>query len=227
MALADLLPRWLTEAGRTKAPQTVPADAKPAPGVLPNRSGYVQGVPRSGFGEDEASAATGAAQNTNRADFLQELWEEYLKCPWSWACVNVIARTVTAGGLGMKWDGDTGVFGEKQPDKPPEVLALERLFAFTNPQQDIRQVCRNIVADLQVFGGAMVEVVWFAGIPVALYNQDFPTTFPKTDEHGNLEHYIQKTEDGRTATFKPEQIIYITLDSARPSVFGVSPTQAA
>jgi phage portal protein BeeE len=214
---------------RKQAPSTalVPATTAPNPDILPNRTGFVQGVPRGGFGVDAAESQTGAAQNTTRTEWLQALWEEYLRCPWAWACVNVIARTVTAGGLGMKWDGDTGEGDVKQPVKPAAVLAVERLFAFANPVQDIRQLCRNIVADLQVFGGAMVEVVWFAGIPAALYNQDFPTTVPEADEHGNVKGYKQTTEDGRTAKFRAEQIIHITLDSARPSIFGISPTHAA
>lgn len=227
MPLADYLPWKIAEARRAKNGIAVAARSDPAPDVLPNRTGFVQGVPQQGFGEDDAASSTGTAQNTTRQEFLQELWEEYVKCPWAFASVNSIARTVTAGGLVMKWDGDTGQYGQKQPDKPPEVLALERLLAFTNPAQDIRQLCRAIVADLQVFSGAMVEVVWFAGIPVALYIQDFPTTWPETDPHGNITGYKQRTEDGRTADFTPEQIIYITLDSARPSIFGISPTHAA
>lgn len=218
-------PRWkVTEASRGQ--QFVPATTRPATNVVPNRSGYVNGVPPGGFDETEA-AGSSPASNTDRATFLQELWEEYLACPWAWACVNVIARTVTAGGLLMEWDSDTGEGDAKQPAKPSAVLAFERLIAFCNPTQDIRQLCRNVVADLQVFGGAMIEVVWFAGIPVALYNQDFPTTFPLTDQHGNVQGYKQVTEHGQEAHFAEKQIIYITLDSARPSVFGISPTHAA
>ena len=231
MPLADLLPARIREArAARKAPAAAPltqARALGAPDTLPNRSGFVQGVPQGGFTQDAAESQTGAAQNTTRAEWLQCLWEEYLRCPWAWACVNVIARTVTAGGLLMKWDGDDGEGDKKQPDKPAAVLAVERLFAYCNPEQDIRQLARNIVADLQVFGGAVLEVIWFAGIPVALYNQDFPTTYPHTDEHGGIRGWKQITEDGRTAVFKPHQIIHITLDSARPSVFGISPTHAA
>lgn len=195
------------------------------PAQLPNRSGFVQGVPTGGV--DTNDLTQGAATTTSRSDLLQELWEEYLKCPPAFACVNAIARTVTAGGLVMKWDADTGVFGQKLPEKPPAVVAFERLIAFCNPTQDIRQLCRNIVADLQVFGDAFLEVVWYAGIPVALYNQDVPTTFPKTDEHGKVTGYKQVTEYGQTATFKPHQIIHFSLDSARPGMLGVSPTHAA
>ena len=230
MPLTDLLPWNIAEARKRKQDppaQMVPANGTPAPGVLPNRTGFVQGIPPGGFGADAAESMTGAAQNTTRTEWLQCLWEEYLRCPWSWDCVNVIARTVTAGGLIMKWDGESGQFGDKQPAKPASVRAMERLFAFCNPEQDIRQLCRNAVADMQVFGGAMIEIVWFAGIPVALYNQDFPTTVPDADQHGNVRGYDQVTEDGRKAHFRPDQIIHITLDSARPSVFGISPTHAA
>ncbi len=210
---------------REKEPVYERATTPPAADIIPNRSGFIQGVPPQGV--DETDLTQGAATNTDRGSFLQELWEAYIKCPWSWACVNAISRTVTAGGLVMKWDSDTGEGDQKQPAKPANVLALERLISFTNPKQDIRQLARNIVADLKVFGDAFVEVVWAGKIPVALYNQDCPTTFPKTDEHGVVSKYIQVTEYGQRVEFEPHQIIHISEDSARPGVLGISATHAA
>jgi phage portal protein BeeE len=224
--LTDLLPWRVAERKRNAAPPTTPA---PIPagfaGKLPARSGFVLGVPPQGT--DANDYTQGAATETDRATLLQELWEEYLRCPWSWACVNAIARTVTAGGLVQKWDSDTGEGDQKQPDKPAQVLAFERLLAFCNPEQDIRQLMRNVVADLQVFADAFIEVVWLGNLPVALYNQDCPTTFPVTNEHGDVSRYKQVTEYGQEAEFEPRQIIHISLGSARPSMLGVSPTHAA
>lgn len=192
--------------------------------MIPNRSGFVQGVPPGGL--DELDQNVGAATASDRGTLLQELWEAYLTCPWAFACVTAIARTVTASGLVMDWDGDTGE-GVKAPVKPAAVLAMERLLAFVNPTQDVRQLCRNIVCDLLVFGDAFVEVVWLGRLPVALYNLDCPTTTPVTDEHGGVSKYVQVTMFGQRAEFKPHQVIHISLDSARPSVYGVSPTHAA
>lgn len=217
------LPAWLRRNGFTEAKTPAPVQHAQA-GKVANRSGFVQGIPPQGL--DENQNAFGAATQTDRPTFLQELWEAYLTCPWSWACVNAIARTITAGGLVTDWDSDDGE-GKPQPAKPPAVEALERFLGFCNPVQDIRQLMRNVVCDLLVFGDAFLEVVWLGKLPVALFNLDCPTTTPVTDEHGNVTKYVQVTEFGQRAEFEPREVIHISLDSARPSVFGVSPTHAA
>lgn len=226
MSFWDILP-WRhpeTENDIAEA-RTVPAKT-PDPGSSrqPERAGYLFGVPEAGL--DEIQAGMGASTGTDRKSMLQELYEAYLACPWSWSCVNAIARTVTSGGLVTDWDQDTGEGNQDAPDKPPEVLALETFLDFCNPTQDIRQVLRNAVADLEVFGGAYLEVAWWGSIPVAIWNQDFPTTTPIADEHGAITGYVQVSDYGQRAKFETKQIIYISLDSARAGVFGVSPTQA-
>jgi hypothetical protein len=199
-----------------------PAAADPK---VPERAGYVTGIPRGGL--NEYSSALGTSTQTDRRSLLQELYEAYLACPWAWASVNAISRTITAGGLVMDWDRDDGEGDQEQPDKPPEVLALERLIGFTNPTSDIRQLLRNVIADLLVFGDAYIEVSWVGKIPVALYNLDCPTTTPITDEHGQITAYKQVTEFGQTASFDPHEVIHIALDAPRSGVFGISPTQGA
>lgn len=192
---------------------------------VPERAGFVTGVPRGGM--TEYTSALGTSTQTDRRSLMQELYEAYLACPWSWASVNAISRTITAGGLVMDWDRDDGEGDQEQPDKPPEVLALERLIAFCNPQQDIRQVLRNVIACLQVFGDAYLEITWTGKIPVAIYNLDCPTTTPVTDEHGQVSEYVQVTDQGQRATFETREVIHITLDDLRSGVFGTSPTQGA
>lgn len=97
-------------------------------------------------------------RRVNRKSLLQELYEAYISCPGAWASVQLIARTITAGRLVTDWTGDTGE-GQGAPDKPPAVLALEALLTFVNPTQNIRQLVRNFIADLLVFGDAYIEVV--------------------------------------------------------------------
>ena len=200
------------------------AAAQP-PAAVVQRTGFPWGIPEGGLDENEGQI--GASTQTDRSTLLQELYDAYIACPWAWACVQAIARTITAGGLVTEWDPDTADHDPEAPPKPPAVLALERLIAFTNPQQDIRQLLRNVVADLLVFGDAYIEVVWWGATPVALYNQDSPTTTPITDSHGNVSRYVQVTDYGAKAEFRPEQIIHFSLDSARPGAYGVSPMQAA
>lgn len=222
MPLRSAIRNWF--AGSPQAEVTEASRAL-TPSQVPERAGYPYGVPRGGL--TEWNAGIGAATQTDRRSQLQQLYEAYLACPWSWACVQAIARTITAGGLVMDWDTDTGEGDQEAPDKPPEVLAVERLFAFTNPRQNIRQLLRNVVVDLEVFGDAFIEVSWWGDLPVALWNLDNPSTTPLSDEHGAVTGYVQVTDQGQRADFEPRDVIHISLDAPRSGVFGVSPTQAA
>lgn len=216
MAFRDLFRRReVTEAAPERA---IPANAV-------RRSGFETGIPQGGI--DEYRAGVGASTNTDRRSTLVELYEAYIACPWAWACVNAIARTITAGGMVMDWATDTGEGDQKEPDKPPAVLALERLIQFTNPRQNIRQLMRSVVVDLLVFGDAFIEVVWWGTQPVALYNLDAATTTPVADEHGNVSGYVQVTDFGQRAQFDERDVIHISLDAPRSGIFGISPTQAA
>lgn len=199
--------------------------AQPGPAKVPTRAGFEYGVPPGGLSEYRQSMGT--ATQTDRKSLMQELYEAYLACPWAWASVNAVARTITAGGLMTDWDQDDGEGDRETPDKPPEVLALERLLAYCNPEDDIRKLTRNIIVDLLVFGDAFIEVSWVGNIPVALYNLDCATMSPIADEHGQVTSYVQVTEFGQRATFEPREVIHIALDAPRSGVFGVSPTQAA
>jgi len=178
-------------------------------------------------GLTEYSASVGGATGTDRRSQLDQLYDAYLTCPWAWACVQAVARTITAGGLVMDWDSDQGEGSQEAPDKPEPVLAVERLFDFTNDRQNIRQLLRNVVVDLLVFGDAFVEVTWWANTPVALYNLDNPTTAILADEHGKITGYKQVMDWGGTVSLEPRDVIHISLDAPRSGVFGVSPTQAA
>ncbi len=195
------------------------------PAQVPERSGYAYGIPMGGL--TEYSASVGGATGTDRRSQLSQLYDSYLTCPWAWACVQAIARTITAGGLVMDWDTDTGEGNQEAPEKPESVLAVERLIDYTNDRQNIRQLLRNVVVDLLVFGDAFLEIVWWNNTPVALYNLDNPTTTPLADEHGKVTAYKQTTEYGAVANFEPRDVIHVSLDAPRSGVFGVSPTQAA
>ena len=202
--------------------------AEAGPAVLPKfveRSGVEYGIPDGGL--TEFNQGVGAATQTDRRSAMQQLFEAYVACPWSWACVNVIARTITAGGLVMDWDSDTGEGDQEEPEKPPEVVALEQLIAYCNPQEDIRQLMRNVIVDLLVFGDSFIEVVWWGSQPVALYSLDSASMMPLADKHGTVTGYVQLTDFGQRAEFEPRDVIHISMDAPRGGVFGISPTQAA
>jgi hypothetical protein len=210
---------------RRDEPVTEAAPRALAPQATPERSGFEYGIPSGGM--TETRQGMGASTQTDRRSLMQQLYEAYLACPWSWAAVNAIARTATAGGMVTDWDGDDGEGDKEAPAKPDNVLALERLFQFCNPREDIRQLMRGVITDLSVFGDAFLEVVWVGNVPVALYSLDCPSMFPIADEHGTISGYKQVTEFGQRADFEPRDVIHISLDSPRSGIFGVSPTQAA
>ncbi|MDI5965728.1 phage portal protein [Streptantibioticus silvisoli] len=218
---SNLLNRLLGD----RDPFPITEAATPGPAKLPERTGYEYGVPPGGL--TEYRQGMGASTQTDRSSMMTELYEAYLSCPWSWASVTAISRTITAGGVVTDWDNDDGEGDQETPDKPAEVLTLERLLAYCNPTEDIRQLLRNVIVDLMVFGDAFIEITWVGNQPVALYNLDCPTTFPLTDEHGQVTGYVQTTEFGQRAQFEPREVVHIALDAPRSGVFGVSPTQAA
>ncbi|MFI5831079.1 phage portal protein [Streptomyces sp. NPDC051578] len=196
-----------------------------APAVAPERSGYEYGIGPGGLTETQQGVSS--FSGSDRRSTLTQLYDAYLACPWSWASVSAIARTVTAGGLVLDWVTDPGEAEEERPEKSPEVRLLERMLAFCNPRENIRQILRGAITDLLVFGDAFIEVVWVGNQPVALYSLDCPSMMPLADEHGNVTGYVQVTERGQRAVFEPREIIHISLDAPRSGLFGVSPTQAA
>lgn len=191
---------------------------------LPERTGYEYGIGDGGLDENNSG---GAAGGTDRRGLLNQLYEAYRTCPWSWAAVNAIARTITAGGLVVDYTADDADGDQEVPDKPAEVLALERLLLWCNEREDIQQLLRGVIVDLEIFGDAYIEVVWLAGVPVALYSLDSPSMYPLADAHGRVSGYVQVTEMQQRAEFKPHEVIHISLDSPRSGLYGVSPTEAA
>jgi SPP1 gp7 family putative phage head morphogenesis protein len=202
------------------------AESRTSPDVrVPARQGYAFGVPPEGL--DEWTATTTAGDGGRRSQ-LTELYEAYRKCPWAWAGVNAIARRVTAGGLEFVYDPAQDESGDdEQPPKPPEVLAAERLFAYTNERQNILQLLRAAAAGLVIGADSFIEIVWIGKIPVALHMLPARDMTPLMDQHGQLTGYVQLTEYGQEARFEPHQVVWISLDSPEGGVFGAAPLAAA
>lgn len=218
------LPSWMTPwRSRYDITEATPA-AGSAP-QTPERSGFEYGIAPGGL--NEYSQGIGASTQTDRKSLMTELYDCYISCPWAFSAVNAVARTITAGGLVTDWNSDSGEGDQEMPAKPAQVLALERLLAFTNPREDIRQLMRGVITDLMVFGDAFIEVVWVGNLPVSMYSLDAPSMFPIADEHGTITGYVQVTDFGQRATFEPREVIHISMDAPRSGVFGVSPMLAA
>jgi 2'-5' RNA ligase len=188
--------------------------------AVPASQGYPADIPMGGTTKQNA----GYQGSTDRRAFLDELYGAYLACPWSSASVDVIAKTVTAGGLEIAPDADVNN-PEQVPDPTAEVAAAQKLLDFVNPREDSRQLARGGIQDLGIFGDAFYELVWFAGSVVAVYSLDAPSMIPLADEHGTVMGYSQVLDPQRTVDFDEHEVIHISLDAPRGGLYGVSPTQ--
>jgi Phage portal protein len=197
------------------------AEARPKSG--PRREGFATGVPLGGATEVNPGQNV-TAGTLDRPTFMQQLLQAYLACPWSSASIDVIARTATAGGLEVMYEGGT-TGPVKTPDAPENVKKVQALLKYVNPHDDIRQLMRAIITDLLIFGDSFTEVVWVMNEPVALYPLDPTTMTVLSDEHGVIKGYVQKTPTNRIARFKPNEVIHVKFDSPGDTLYGVSPTQ--
>ncbi|MBV6697448.1 phage portal protein [Kitasatospora aureofaciens] len=216
---------WSRLTGRdvAEAATTTPAPAAPAPKEVARR-GYEYGIPRGGTTENNQG---GGDLGNDRRELLQQLYQVYNTCTWASACVDAIARTVTAGGLYIDWASDDLEGSKKAPSRPANVQRLQQLIDYCNPYEDMRQLLRGAVTDLEVAADAYIEVVWFLGEPIALYSLDAASMRIISDPHGQVTQFVQVTEDGQKAYFEPHEIIHITMDTPRSGLHGTSPTEKA
>ena len=213
VGLTETLPQPVQEAVGVTA-------ITPAPLAQIRRSGYEYGIPLGNI-----STTAQVARTSERQQVMNQLYQAYLSCIWVAAPIDVIARTVTAGGLQVVTDAE--IKEGETPEEPQEVRDLRRLIRFTNPSEDMVQLLRNVVTDLMLFGDAYLEVVALLGQPVALYTLDATTMTVIADQHGEVMGYSQDVDGVRSARFEPDQVIHISLDAPRGGVYGVSPAQKA
>lgn len=181
------------------------------------RKGYETGIPRGG------TEATHRLSGDGRAQKLQTLRDVFKACPWVSIPINVIARTMTAGGVVIVPDADTPE--GKSPTPPPAVERLSRLVRRVNPREDMRQLLRSTAQDMLWADSGWIEVTWLSGEPVALWTLDATTMSVDADEHGMVKGYVQRLPDRREPVlFDPHEVIQITLDSVDGGVYGQSPT---
>jgi hypothetical protein len=204
---------WFT--GPVAETASTPAGAIAAP-----RKGYEYGTALSG-----TTPISSVAESSERLQILNQLYSLYLTCPYVSGSVDLIARTVTAGGLQVEYQ--TEETGAKVPPEPAEVTRLRRLMKFVNPREDMVQLLRQTVIDLELFGDAYLEVVRIAGEPVAIYTLDATTMTVVSDQHGEVTGFIQQLDGIRKASFDPDDIIHISLDAPRGGVYGIGSAQKA
>lgn len=217
-------------AGRSIIPwkrgATEAAGDAPTPPAIRSRRGYVDGLPLGGATPtNQGSTATAGAPD--RATAMKDLLDAYLTCPWASTCVDSTARTITAGGLEIVPTSAPADSNAPDPTPPPGVVKVQALFDYVNPDQDIRQLMRQVVTDLEIFADSFTEVTWAYREPVALWTLDCQTMSVLSDEHGNVDGYMQKTSNGQTVIFEPWEVIHVKLDAPGAGLYGVSPTTKA
>ncbi len=207
------------------------AEAKKAATVTPptshavQRQGFVPGLPLGGTNEENIAQSSDSGA-LDRHTMMETLMQAYLACPWSAACVDVIARTCTAGGIQIQPNSlDLEDMDMSDITPPPGVAKVQSLLHFINPEEDVRQLMRGVVSDLLVYGDSFTEVSWIMGEPVALWSLDPKTIDIMADEHGTIRGYRQRTETGRKVIFEPHEVIHVRFDSPGHGLYGVSPTQ--
>ncbi|GAA3032261.1 hypothetical protein GCM10020000_06540 [Streptomyces olivoverticillatus] len=184
------------------------------------RAGFEYGIPLN------VSPSSQVASTSERQQILNQLHQAYLTCIWVSSPIDLIARTVTAGGVQIVSDEDIPE-GEVPPDPPPISAAAPTAAVRQPPHEDMVQLLRNVATDLLLFGDAFLETVTLLGEPVALYTLDATTITVISDEHGEVTGYQQDIDGMRQARFTPEQVIHISLDAPRGGLYGVSPAQKA
>lgn len=185
------------------------------------RTGFEYGIPLS----STAINSIQVGHTSERQQVLNQLHQLYMTCDWVSSCVDVIARTVTAGGLQVVADVEDDDDSAEIPEDPPEVTRLKRLMKFVNPREDMVQLLRNVVTDLLLFGDAYLEIVTLLGEPIALYTLDATTMTILSDDHGEVTGYHQDVDGVRTADFDPTQVIHFSMDAPRGGLYGVGPAQ--
>jgi hypothetical protein len=206
-------------AGARTTPGAAAVSATQAPATVA-RLGFDSDVPWGGANKMQP----GGDYPDGRANFMSSLYTAYVGCPWLAAPIDVIARTVTAGGVQITPTSEAD--DQTTADPPPQVQALQQLLDFCNPHMDIVQLLRGVVVDLGIYGDAFLEVVWLLGLPVALFPLDPATMSVDADEHGEVTGYDQVL-DTREVHFEPHQIIHISMDAPKGSLYGMGIAQKA
>lgn len=220
-----LFDQFFGEARRARnAPPTVSPTREAA--ATYGRAGYVPGIPLGGTNDTNPGSNQSTGPGVDRKSFMDQLQQAYLACPWSSACVDVIARTCTAGGLQVvpnkvNLENPTLL----TPDPPPEVLELQKLLDWVNPYDDVRQLMRGVITDLLVYGDSFTEVVYLMGKPVALFTLDPSTMEVFADEHGIVHGYGQEMTTGRKVVFAPHEVIHVSVAPPGGGIYGMSATQ--
>ena len=189
---------------------------KPCLHVAESRRGNVEGTSRTVFGITDATGSRPMGQSHVERHLLYQL---YLQESWVSACVELIARRCTAGGIDFEPTIDAANAANRD--------ALMEWFRWVNPGENFRDVGMSAVRGMLIWGDGYWEVARVGGMPLEVYTLD-PLTIDKiADQQGNIMSYWQYDDaPGEGVAFKPDEVICFKLGSPRGGLYGLSPTQA-
>jgi len=152
-------------------------------------------------------------------DRKETLYQAYLNSVWISACVDVIAKRITSGGMVIE-------LTEKGSENQDEYDTLHDFLHYINEDEDFLQLIRSIATDLLIYGEAYLEIVSKAGVPFSLHKIDCATMNYKLDKHGTVVQYIQNmTHSTESVMFQPEEVIRFWLPDPKASKKALSPIE--
>lgn len=169
-----------------------------------------------GITADMRRSGPGMLSDQDRKDTL---YQAYLNSVWISACVDVIAKRITSGGMVIE-------LTEKGTENQTEYDALHEFLHYINEDEDFLQLIRSIATDILIYGEAYMEIVRKGGKPYSLHKIDCSTMNYKLDKHGNVIQYIQNmSHSTETVTFEPDEVIRWWLPDPKANKKALSPIE--
>lgn len=151
-----------------------------------------------GITADMRRSGPGMLSDQDRKDTL---YQAYLNSVWISACVDVISKRITSGGMVIEAT-ETG------PGSQAEYDQLHEFLHYINDDEDFLQLIRSIATDLLIYGECYMEIVKQNGKPFSLHKIDCITMNYQLDRHGNIVRYLQNMNHStEVIEFEPDEVI--------------------
>ena len=182
--------------------------------ALPARSGFVPGIPQGGM--DEHIQSIGSSTGSRPKTMLECMY--YITVPWAWVCVRSSPARSPPEACGLQRRTRHPARRQGTWASPPSVVATGAVLGFCNPTQDIRQVLRNAIAALIVFGDRASSRWCGTGRPPSpLYNLDDLAHHLPAGRRARAGHRLGSADrPGADRGVRVAGVIHVSLDVPGP-----------
>lgn len=193
-------------------------------GMTPAKAGKTSRAISLAWDETEALGITADMRRSGPGmlsdqDRKEILYKAYLNSVWISACVDVIAKRVTSGGMVIE-------LTENGVDNEAEKKTIHDFLHYINEDEDFLHLIRSLVTDLLIYGECYLEIVRKNGVPFSLHKVDCQTMNYKLDPHGAVLQYIQVLpHTNNNITFDPDDIIRFWLADPKMGKKALSPIE--